>query len=152
MNLTAKQEIFAQALARGMTQSDAYREAYGCKGWKDNSIHIKASQLAANDKVKLRIEELKERAVKRHDLTVDDILKELEEARKKADDLGQSSAMVSASMGKAKLLGLEKNSLSVSGELNLKTVLVEFVKNEKGSFDSKNTGNIQAADEREKAD
>lgn len=59
-----------------------------------------------NPKIELRVEELKKRALKRYDLTVDDIVEELEDARKIARELGQSSAMVSASMGKAKLFGM----------------------------------------------
>lgn len=48
--------------------------------------------------------------MRRHDLTVGDLLAELEEARQAA--LGaenpQSSAAVAATMGKAKILGLDK--------------------------------------------
>lgn len=46
----------------------------------------------------------------RHRITVDDLLSELEEARQLAmtADTPQSSAAVTATMGKAKLLGLDK--------------------------------------------
>lgn len=59
MKLTAKQEKFAQCVAGGMNQSDAYRAAYSAGGMKDNSINVKASQLMANGKVSVRVDELK---------------------------------------------------------------------------------------------
>lgn len=106
MKLTAKQEKFCQGVAEGLTYSDAYRKAYNADKMKAETVQIKASELAKNGKVTVRIEDLKKRALKRHDLTVDDIVNELEEARNLAQKLGQSSAMVSASMGKAKLFGM----------------------------------------------
>lgn len=106
MNLTAKQENFCQGVAKGLTYSDAYRQAYDAKKMKMEAINIAASRLMDNPKIELRVEELKKRALQRYDLTVDDIVEELEDARKIARELGQSSAMVSASMGKAKLFGM----------------------------------------------
>ena len=45
MALTAKQESFAQAVADGMSQSDAYRKAYDAGNMKDQVIQNKASLL-----------------------------------------------------------------------------------------------------------
>ena len=42
----------------------------------------------------------------RHEVTIDGLTKELELARLKASEAGQASAMVAATMGKAKLHGL----------------------------------------------
>lgn len=60
MTLTFKQEAFAQAIADGMTQADAYRTAYDAEGMTDNTIYVKASELIRNDKVAERVRELKE--------------------------------------------------------------------------------------------
>jgi len=60
MTLTAKQEAFAQAIADGKNQSDAYRAAYSAGNMKPEVINVKASQLAADGKVKVRVNELKE--------------------------------------------------------------------------------------------
>jgi phage terminase small subunit len=57
--LTARQESFAQAVASGMNQSDAYRKAYSADKTSDKVIWINASKVAKNDKVLLRIDELK---------------------------------------------------------------------------------------------
>lgn len=58
--LTAKQERFCELVAlEGMTQADAYRQAYDCSKWTDKSVWEKASSLASDVKVKSRIEALK---------------------------------------------------------------------------------------------
>jgi phage terminase small subunit len=59
MNLTSKQEKFAQCVADGMNQSDAYRAAYSAGGMKDNSVNVNASKLMADAKVSLRVTELR---------------------------------------------------------------------------------------------
>lgn len=60
MTLTAKQEAFAQAVASGMTQADAYRSAYDAENMGDDTIYVKASELMAAGKVSVRVSELKE--------------------------------------------------------------------------------------------
>lgn len=47
-------------------------------------------------------------------MTVDDLIKELEEARQMGADTESASAMVSATMGKAKLLGLDKQLIDIT--------------------------------------
>lgn len=59
MSLTPKQEKFAQLVADGMSQSDAYREAYNSKA-KPESVHVKASDLMADVKVSVRVAALRE--------------------------------------------------------------------------------------------
>lgn len=62
MKLTAKQEAFAQAIASGMTQADAYRSAFNVKpNTKPQSIWDSASKVIANPEVAHRVNELKER-------------------------------------------------------------------------------------------
>lgn len=59
MALTSKQEAFAQAIASGKTQADAYRHAYDASNMKDSSIHVNASKLLSDAKVAQRVKELK---------------------------------------------------------------------------------------------
>lgn len=59
VKLTAKQEAFAQAIADGLGQADAYRMAYNAEGMKDSSVYPQASKLMKNPKVATRIGELK---------------------------------------------------------------------------------------------
>lgn len=118
-DLTPQREAFARAIAKGGTQADAYREAFpGSKKWKDNSVHIAASKLMADAKVTLRVDELRAKVVAKVVLTVENLIAELEEARAAALTAGpspQSSAAVAATMGKAKLLGLDKQVVELSG-------------------------------------
>lgn len=60
MALTAKQEAFAQAVAGGMTQADAYRSAYDFENCTDKSVIELASQLMRDINVSSRVAELKE--------------------------------------------------------------------------------------------
>jgi len=108
MALTIKQEKFCMVYIETGNASEAYRQAYNAENMSNEAVWVEGSRLMDNPKVSLRIEELKKSHVERHELTVNDLVKELEEARKAA--LGaenpQSSAAVAATMGKAKLLGL----------------------------------------------
>lgn len=63
MSLTAKQEAFAQGLANGLSQADAYRAAYDAENMKDNSIYRKAHDLIENVKITARVAELKKTTV-----------------------------------------------------------------------------------------
>jgi|SRR6516165_7797845 hypothetical protein len=73
---------------------------------KAHSADTSACRLAKTDKVRKRILELGTMAAKRNEITQDDLLSELEQARQSALDNQQASAAVAASMGKAKLLGM----------------------------------------------
>ena len=57
--LTPKQEAFAQAVAGGMSQSDAYRKAYNAGNMGDQSVWVNASKLMSDAKVSLRVADLK---------------------------------------------------------------------------------------------
>lgn len=58
--LTAKQEKFCQCIIEGMSQADAYRNAYDTKRMTDKTIYEKASRLMSDDKVRARVQELRD--------------------------------------------------------------------------------------------
>ena len=58
--LTAKQEQFVKNIIDGMSQADAYRNAYDTSRMADKTVHEKASRLMADDKVRARLQELRE--------------------------------------------------------------------------------------------
>lgn len=97
--------------------SEAYRRAFDASKMKAASIAVNASKLLADAKVALRVKELQAKAVKRHEITVDDLIRELEEARKVASnqEKPQAAAMVAATMGKAKLLGMLTDKTELTG-------------------------------------
>lgn len=108
--LTPKQESFCQKYIELGNASEAYRQSYDADDMNTNTVNRKAKELLDNGKITARVEQIKREHKKRHNMTIDDLLLELEEARQAA--LGaenpQSSAAVAATMGKAKILGLDK--------------------------------------------
>ncbi|HHY2940645.1 phage protein [Enterobacter hormaechei] len=108
--LTPKQEAFCQAYIETGNASEAYRTAYAADKMKPESVNRKAKELLDNGKIAARVAELQGEIKQRHNVTVDSLLAELEEARQKAlsAETPQSSAAVAATMGKAKLVGLDK--------------------------------------------
>lgn len=120
MALTMKQEKFCMVYIETGNASEAYRQSYNCSNMKPESINRKAHEVLENVNVTARIDELKELHAKRHNLTIDDLITELEEARKAALSamVVQSSASVAATMSKAKLLGfLDKKEEDKSSDL-----------------------------------
>ncbi|QHJ81967.1 MAG: hypothetical protein [Caudoviricetes sp.] len=106
--LTIKQENFCLAYVETGNASEAYRRAYDTEDMLPSSINCKASELMDNVKVTDRINELRGSIMQRHKITVDDLLAELDEARAIGKETGKAAPMVAATMGKAKLLGLDK--------------------------------------------
>lgn len=114
--LTPKQEAFCLAYVESGNASEAYRHAYDAEKMATESIWVEACKLAAHPKVALRIEELRAAHRERHQVTVDDIVKQLDEDRKFARDQMTPAAAISATMGKAKLLGFltDKSEVAVT--------------------------------------
>lgn len=78
-DLTPKQEAFCQAYIETGNASEAYRRSYNAAKMKAETIHVKASQMLAEDKITVRILELQERMLKRHDVTIDYVLSSIVE-------------------------------------------------------------------------
>ncbi|HDX9111814.1 TPA: terminase small subunit [Klebsiella michiganensis] len=116
--LTIKQEAFCQAYIETGNASEAYRTAYATDKMKPEAVHVKASELLSNGKISVRVRELQGEIKQRHNVTVDSLIAELEEARQKAlsAETPQSSAAVAATMGKAKLTGLDKQIVELTGQ------------------------------------
>ena len=102
MALNAKQELFAQSLAQGMSASAAYKAA-GYPATKDGAIRANASRLLTNTNVKSRIAELQRQAAAKTLVTVESITAELDASLAIAKQQQNPAAMTAASMAKAKL-------------------------------------------------
>lgn len=111
VKLTPKQEKFCQVYIEGGNASEAYRQSYDCARMKETTINRNAKAQLDNSKIAARVRELATAHLERHEITVDSLVKELEEARVLARSEKAAAPMVSATMGKGKLLGLivEKN-------------------------------------------
>jgi phage terminase small subunit len=75
--LTIKQEKYAQGLFAGLSQREAYKQAYNCENMKDKSIDEKACVLANDVKVRSRIDELTNELKQCNIVTVEKVLAEL---------------------------------------------------------------------------
>ena len=124
MNLTIKQEKFCQAYLETGNASEAYRKAYNALKMKPETINRNAKALLDNSKIATRVKELKGIIADRHKITVDDLIEELDEARTigLGAETPQASAAISATMAKAKLLGLivDKVESKVTGKISVR--------------------------------
>lgn len=76
--LTPQQEAFAVAVAGGSNLSDAYRKAYPRSvKWKQEHVHVKASEMASSAKVERRIAALRAAAEKVSTLDAARVLDEI---------------------------------------------------------------------------
>lgn len=94
--LTAKQEAFAQGIADGLGQADAYRTAYDAEGMKDSTIYSKASVLMSDGKVTARVAELKAQVAEKQLWTREMSVKGLMSAYRIALEAKSSTGMTGA--------------------------------------------------------
>ena len=135
IKLTQKQEAFCLAYVETGNASEAYRQSYNTKNSKPESVNRMAKDLLDNLKITSRIEELKSDAIERHKLTIDDLVAELQEARDLAKKVLQPTAMISSTMSKAKLLGLDKPGDDGDEDVKPVSVVVEVRDGRKPSDD-----------------
>lgn len=116
VKLTPKKKVFSFAYVETGNASEAYRRAYNAKNMKPETVNKRASELLNDGYITGMIEGLQAAHRDRHDVTVDGLTVEYEEARKLARKEAQPSAMVSATTGKAKLHGLIKDKHELTGK------------------------------------
>lgn len=111
--MTPKQEAFARAYVETGNASEAYRKAGYSQAQSADAIHQNACKLLT--KVMPRVEQLQQKVIERHDVTIDTIAGMLKEDRELARSSKQSGPAVTATMGLAKLYGLitDKRELTV---------------------------------------
>jgi len=113
-----KHELFAQKWHETGNKSEAYRYAFPKSlKWKDETVHNHASKTSKIGEVHARYEELKKETADNHGITIAGLLTELNEARAIAleAETPQSSAAITATMNKAKLVGLDVTKIEHSG-------------------------------------
>jgi hypothetical protein len=107
-----RHEIFAQEIAKGKTLSESYVLA----GFKPNRAN--AARLKAKESVRARVLEIQGLAANRAEITLEGILRELDEAISIAKQKGQPNALINAAQLRAKLGGLliDKAEIAVTAE------------------------------------
>lgn len=113
----ARHERFAQELAKGKSQTDAYMSA----GYKEDRHG--ASRLATKDNIKARVSEIVERGAVRAEITVASITERLVRIGDKAEALAEPAGLSvarQATMDTAKLHGYLKDKIEHGGSLAVK--------------------------------
>lgn len=113
---TDKMELFCLAYVETGNASEAYRRSYNTTNMADKTAQREGYNTLQKPQVQARIEELRNQVMDRHEITVDTLLLELEQARRLALDTKKAAAAVTATMGKAKLLGLDKQIVELTGK------------------------------------
>ena len=103
--MTPKQADFVRWYFELGNASEAYKRAYNSHA-KPNTLHRKANDLLKHPVIKKEVQTMQAQARERNQVTIDNVVDELEEARQIAKQSGNAAAMVSATLGKAKVLGL----------------------------------------------
>lgn len=122
----ARHERYAQELAKGKSQADAYVEA----GYR--SSRSAAARLAADVNICERVSEITGRAAVRAEITVAGITERLMRLSDMAEALGDApgiQAARAAAMDAAKLNGLviDKSEANLNADISLRPSVVEFV-------------------------
>ena len=114
IKLSPQQEIFAQEIAKGSNQTEAYYTAYPTsKKTTKGAVYVKASQLASDDKVRLRIEEIRAPAIKKLNITVERLLQEIEDLKKESIEKDKRLALdCIKEQGKLARLYVEKKEIN----------------------------------------
>jgi phage terminase small subunit len=74
--LTVKQEKYVQGLFAGLTQREAYKQAFNCTNMLDKTVDETACKLASDRKIITRLNELQEEFKNRNMVTVERVLAE----------------------------------------------------------------------------
>jgi phage terminase small subunit len=119
MSLTPKQERFAQEVASGKSQAEAYRTAFDVKPTtKPETTFANASRLMADSNVAARVAEIRAAAVEQLVWTMQDSLEVLAQIAKGLDEDAKPSDKVNAVKAINTMYGLDAPSkLDVTGKL-----------------------------------
>ena len=114
--LSPQRERFAQAVASGLNQSDAYRAAYKVReGTTLVSVNQSASRVMADVNVASRVAELRAPAAKKASITLESHLEDLQRLRNMAVKAEQFGAAITAEVARGKAAGI----VVEKGQINL---------------------------------
>ena len=124
--LTAKQEAFAIAVATGESQANAYRQAYNANDMLPETIWSRASDVAKKSKVSARVEELRQPAANKAQVTLERHLEALRVLGEKAAEAGLLSAAIRAEELRGKAVGLYGKRVDVDLCLTREEILTQL--------------------------
>ncbi len=117
--LTQKQENFVLAYIETGNASEAYRRAYEADGMKPETVNVKASQLLRQDKIRIRLEELRKPVTVSAQLTLEQHLSDLEKLRELAKEEGKYGPAVQAEIARGKAAGLYVERSQIDGDIKI---------------------------------
>jgi phage terminase small subunit len=130
MALTPKQERFAQLVAEGKTQADAYRGAFDTKPTtKPETIIANASRLMADSNISAMVDELRKPIIEAVGITLESHLKDLMTLRNLAVKNNQINAAITAEIARGKAAGVSTDRV----EATIKTASIkkfEFIEDD----------------------
>lgn len=115
MALTPKQEKFAQCVASGMNQSDAYRASYACESMGDATINNEAYVLMQNHDISMRIEHLQKPIAERVGRTLEQHIERLQQLSKLAEEDCEYGHALKGEENIGKVLGYYVNKTELTG-------------------------------------
>ena len=129
--LTPKQERFCQCIVKGMSQTDAYKEAFDTLKMKEETIWSNASRLIKNSKVIARVEELKKGIEKELVYSALESFNKLKEIQELALANGVKPDLTNALKAeelKGKLAGLYVDKKDITANIDSSPFTIEIVK------------------------
>lgn len=127
---TPKNTAFIRAVVLntdpGKTQGQIYREIFMSKA-NDQAVQAMASRLWRSPVMQEYADELRAELRERFMVTVESLIAELEEARQVGKENASAGPMVAATLGKAKLAGLDKQIIEHRGDVPVGAVTIEVV-------------------------
>jgi len=130
LSLTEKNMMFARAVvldtSRDKTKGDHYQDTFG-GNMSRSSYACCASRLWRAPVIQAYVDTLREEMRDRFMVTVESLIAELEEARQVGLSTESAGPMVAATMGKAKLCGLDKQIIEHRGDIPIGAVTIEVV-------------------------
>jgi phage terminase small subunit len=128
MAATEKQKLFAQKYVELGFATEAYRAVYSTKNMNDNSIRKESHLLLKHPNVSPIVNELREKNAKRNEVTIDIVTEMLREDRALAHKIEAPAPAVSASMGLAKIWGLDKSVADEARQQPITQIQIVMVK------------------------
>ena len=120
--LTPKQEKFVQGLFAGLSQREAYKQAYNCENMKDETIVKKACELAKQGKIRGRLTELQDELKERNMVTVEKVLTELAKVGFANGIEVKTNDKLKALELMGKYLGMFKDNVNIMGAVPVQIV------------------------------
>lgn len=118
--LNSRQLRFAQLVAGGtMSNMDAFKGVYSWENMNANSLNVAVYAKVNHEGIRAEIERIQGEANDKAVVSAESLILELEEARGLAKTELMPAAMVAATMGKAKLTGLDKITVEIKSSEEL---------------------------------